>query len=65
MNAMPFTLEIKEALKKIARTDLEVQILQEGNWGLSNTEIGRKLGKTPQWILRVRRRLRERYERLV
>lgn len=60
----PVILEIKDTLRRIAKTDYEVQILMDENWGLSNAEVAEKLGKTPQWISTVRKRLRERYNRL-
>lgn len=61
----PVILEIKDTLRKIAKTDYEVQILMDENWGRSNAEVAEKLGKTPQWISTVRKRLRERYDELM
>ena len=61
----PVILEIKDTLRKIAKTDYEMQILLDENWGRSNAEVAVKLGKTPQWISTVRKRLRERYDKLM
>jgi hypothetical protein len=60
----PIIFEVKDALKKIAKTDFEKQVLMDENWGLSDGELAIKLGKDRTWILKVRRRLRERYDKL-
>jgi myo-inositol-1-phosphate synthase len=56
--------EIRDALKEIAKTDIEAQILMAENWSLSNAEIAEKLGVSYVWIAVVKARLRERYNRL-
>lgn len=63
-NIDPFILELKDAIEEIAQTDLEKQVLTSENWGLSNPEIGEKIGKSARWVLEVRNRLRERYIKL-
>jgi hypothetical protein len=60
----PIILEVKDTLKNIAKTDFERQILMDENWGLSDGELATKLGKGRPYILKVRRRLRERYDKL-
>jgi hypothetical protein len=60
----PFIFEVRDALKKIAKTDLEEKILAPENWGLSHLELGKKIGKGARWVLAVRKRLRERYRKL-
>jgi hypothetical protein len=61
----PIIFEVRDTLKKIAKTDFEKQILMDENWGLSDGELATKLGRGRTWILKVRRRLRERYDKLV
>lgn len=59
------TFEIKDAIRKIAETDIEAEILKEENWGLSVGDLAEKLGLRHQRVSEVRIRLRERYDKLV
>lgn len=59
-----FLFEVRDSIEKIAQTKLEKQVLAQENWGLSNAELSKKLGKSVQWILEIRNRLRERYQKL-
>jgi len=59
-----FILEMEDAIEKIARTETERQILAKGNWGLSNAELGRKLGMSERWMFETRGQLYERYMKL-
>jgi hypothetical protein len=59
-----FVFEIEDAIEKIAKTELEKQILTKENWSLSHAELGKKLGKGEHWILEVRGKLYNRYMKL-
>lgn len=59
-----FVFEIEDAIEKIAKTELERQILARENWSLSHAELGEKLNKGERWVLEVRSRLYERYMKL-
>jgi hypothetical protein len=61
-NSLAF--EIRDALKEIAKTDIEAQLLMPENWRLSNTEMAEKLGVSYPWLTEVKRTLRERYDKL-
>ena len=60
----PFITELEDAVEKIAETDLEKEVLSCENWGLSNSELGEKIGRSARWVLAVRNRLREQYNKL-
>jgi hypothetical protein len=55
---------LEDALEGITTTGLEGLILEKENWGLSNVEVGKRVGVSPQHVGRVRNYLRERYEKL-
>lgn len=59
-----FVFETKDAIDAITRTNLERQILAQDNWGLSNVELSKKIGASPQHIGRLRHQLRQRYMKL-
>ncbi len=59
-----FIFETKDAIDAITRTELEKRILAQDNWGLSNVELSRKIGTSPQYIGRLRKQLRYRYMKL-
>jgi hypothetical protein len=59
-----FAFELEDALEGIATTGLERLILERENWGLSNVEVGKRVGVSPQHVGRVRNYLRQRYENL-
>ena len=59
-----FAFELEDAIESIATTGLERLVLEKENWGLSNVEVGKRVGVSPQHVGRVRNYLRERYENL-
>lgn len=59
-----FTFELEDALEGITTTGLEGLILEKENWGLSNVEVGKRVGVSPQHVGRVRNYLLERYKKL-
>lgn len=56
--------EVQDSLREIAKTDIEVQVLKQENWQLSDAELAKKLGRTERGILWIRTKLRERYNKL-
>lgn len=60
----PFIFELEDTIIALAKTEIERQVLAKENWGLSNAELSKKLGKSQRWVLAVRNRLRERYIKL-
>ena len=59
-----FAFELEDALEGITTTGLERLILERENWGLSNVEVGKRVGVSPQHVGRVRNYLLERYKKL-
>jgi hypothetical protein len=59
-----FAFELEDALEGITTTGLEGLILEKENWGLSNVEVGKRVGVSPQHVGRVRNYLLERYKKL-
>lgn len=59
-----FAFELEDAVEALPKTGLERLILGRENWGLSNVEVGERVGVSPQHVGRVRNYLRERYENL-
>jgi hypothetical protein len=56
--------EVMDAIRTLADTNLETKILRRSNWGLTNTQVGHKVGASPQHVGRVRSYLRKRYMEL-
>ena len=59
-----FIFEIKDALDKITSTVISKKIASQENWGLSNLELGKKLGISSRWVRSVRNKLRKKYLKL-
>ena len=56
--------DILDAIEAIARSPVEKAVCAPSSWGLSNREVSKRLGISPQHVGRVRTTLRLRYQEL-
>jgi len=64
VNLNSFIFEIKDVLNKIALTATSKKIMDQENWGLSNLELGKKLGISSRWVRSIRNMLYKKYLKL-
>lgn len=59
-----FRVDVEDAIAAIAKSPVEKAVCARSSWGLSNFELSKKLGISPQHVGRVRTTLRLRYQEL-